>query len=71
MFFFLCCSLKYDYLTAVLGGSLSFLKIQTPYEQIIRVDCFKKVLDCNAVLLHLESPVRYSRHVLPTFLPDM
>jgi hypothetical protein len=58
-----------SFVVAVLGNPKTNLKIQSPYEQISRVDCLQKINDSNALLLHLQTPVDFNRHVLPSFLP--
>lgn len=55
------------YTTAVLGNTLNH--ILSPYEQISRVDCMKKIENTNVMLLHLQNPIHYNRHVLPSYLP--
>lgn len=58
-----------NYVVAVLGNPKTKLKIQSPYEQISRIDCLQKINDSNVLLLHVEKPMDFNRHVLPTFLP--
>lgn len=64
-------NLKFDFVVVVLGGTKPYLKIQGPYEQIIRVNCIVKVDNCNTVLLYLEHKAHYNRHCLPTYLPEV
>lgn len=59
-----------NHVVAMFGHSKSHLNIQSPYEQRSRVDCLQYVNDSNTMLLHLESPVAFNRHVLPSFLHD-
>lgn len=61
--------LKDNFVVALFGNTNSELKIQSPYEQISRIDCLQFINDSNVMLLHLETPVEYNRHVLPAFLP--
>lgn len=58
-----------NYVAVLVGNIRSHLKIQNPYEQISKVDCLQYVNDSNVVLLHLETPLDFNRHVLPSFLP--
>lgn len=51
------------------GNSKHFLNIQSPYEQIAKVDCLQYVNDSNLMLLHLETSLDFNRHVIPSFLP--
>lgn len=63
-------NLKNDYLSIVAGGAKSYLKITGPYEQVVRVDCYHFIPDARVVMLHLEMPLTFTRHVLPTFIPE-
>ncbi|XP_062549399.1 serine protease nudel [Armigeres subalbatus] len=63
-------NLKNDYLSVVTGGAKSYLKISGPYEQIVRVDCYHFLPEARVVMLHLEKNLTYTRHVLPTFIPE-
>jgi hypothetical protein len=58
-----------NHVIALFGNSKSSLNIQSPYEQHVKVDCLQFVNNSNALLLHLESPIDFNRHVLPSFLP--
>lgn len=58
-----------NFIVAVLGNPKTNLKIQSPYEQSSRVDCLEKINGSNVWLLHLEHPIDFNRHVLPSFLP--
>lgn len=60
----------YHHVTVLLGRSKTLLKQKGPYEQISRVDCLKDIYKSNVVLLHLQTPTHFSRHCLPTFLPN-
>lgn len=62
-------SLSKNFVIALLGNPKSKLKIQSPYEQISRINCLQTLNDSNALLAHLQSPVDFNRHVLPSFLP--
>lgn len=59
-----------NHVVAIFGHSKSHLNIQSPYEQRSKVDCLQYVNDSNVMLLHLETPVAFNRHVLPSFLHD-
>ncbi|XP_017028686.1 serine protease nudel [Drosophila kikkawai] len=64
-------SLDTDYMSALLGGGKTKRSLhKSNHEQIRRVDCFEPVPKSNVLLLHLEQAVRFTHHVLPTFLPD-
>ncbi|XP_020801689.1 serine protease nudel [Drosophila serrata] len=64
-------SLDTDYMSALLGGGKTKRSLhRSNHEQIRRVDCFEPVPRSNVLLLHLEQAVRFTHHVLPTFLPD-
>ncbi|XP_055630192.1 serine protease nudel isoform X2 [Toxorhynchites rutilus septentrionalis] len=63
-------NLKIDYISVVAGGAKSYLKIAGPYEQVLRVDCYHYIPDARVVLLHLEKQLSFTRHVLPTFIPE-
>jgi Domain of unknown function (DUF1986) len=45
------------------GHSKSNLNISSPYEQLVKVDCLQFISKSNALLLYLESPVDFNRHV--------
>lgn len=62
-------TLEKSYVTAVLGSSKNQLNIQSPYEQISRIDCIQKLEGSNVVLLHLQQKVHFSRHIMPSFVP--
>ncbi|XP_055842461.1 serine protease nudel [Episyrphus balteatus] len=65
-------SLDTDYVTVLLGGGKSKQTLhKSPHEQIKRVDCFDTVDNSDVMLLHLDNAAHFTRHVLPTFLPDM
>lgn len=64
-------SLNTEYMSALLGGGKTKRSLhKSNHEQIRRVDCFEAVPRSNVLLLHLEQAVRFTHHVLPTFLPD-
>lgn len=60
-----------SHVVALLGNTNSHVNIEGPHEQISKVDCLQFVNGSNLMLLHLESPVDFNRHVLPSFLPIM
>jgi len=63
--------LETHYVSVLLGGGKTKRSAhRSNHEQIRRVDCFEGVPKSNVLLLHLERPVRFTHHVLPTFLPD-
>lgn len=61
--------LKLNYVSAIVGNTKSFLKIQSPYEQISKVSCIHYLNNSNAMILYLEKHFHFNRHVLPLFLP--
>ncbi|XP_050073199.1 serine protease nudel [Anopheles maculipalpis] len=63
-------NLKHQYLAVVAGGAKSYLHIEGPYEQVVRVDCYHYIPEAETVMLHLASKLNFSRHVLPTFVPE-
>ncbi|KAL1375702.1 hypothetical protein pipiens_017343 [Culex pipiens pipiens] len=63
-------NLKHDYISVVVGGAKSYLKIAGPYEQVSRVDCYHFLPEAKVVMLHLERKLNFTRHVLPTFIPE-
>ncbi|XP_065075902.1 serine protease nudel [Ochlerotatus camptorhynchus] len=63
-------NLKHDFISVVAGGAKSYLKISGPYEQVVRVDCYHFLPDARVVMLHLEKNLTFTRHVLPTFIPQ-
>ncbi|EJY57924.1 AAEL016971-PA [Aedes aegypti] len=63
-------NLKNDYLSVVAGGAKSYLKISGPYEQVVRVDCYHFLPEARVVMLHLAKNLTFTRHVLPTFIPE-
>lgn len=68
---FLFCSFETHYISALLGGGKTQRSLhRSNHEQIRRVDCFEAVPNSNVLLYHLEQPVRFTHHVLPTFLPE-
>lgn len=62
-------ALHENHIVALLGNTKSHLIMQSPYEQLAKVDCIQFINDSNVILLHLESPIVFNRHVVPTFLP--
>lgn len=58
-----------NHVVALFGNTKSQLSIQSPHEQLIKVDCMQPLNDSNVLLLHLEKPVNFSRYALPSFLP--
>lgn len=58
-----------NHVVALFGNTKSNFNIESPYEQLVKVDCLQFINDSNALLLHLESPIDFNRHVLPSFLP--
>lgn len=62
--------LREHHIVASFGNKNSHLKINSPYEQISRVDCLQAINDSNVAMLHLEKPVEFNRHVLPSFVPS-
>lgn len=58
-----------NYVVALLGNTKSHLTMQSPYEQLVKVDCLQLIDDSNVILLHLDTPLDFNRHVLPSFLP--
>ncbi|XP_053674751.1 serine protease nudel [Anopheles nili] len=63
-------NLRHQYIAVVAGGAKSYLHIAGPYEQVGRVDCYHFIPEAETVMLHLASPLTFSRHVLPTFVPE-
>uniref|UniRef100_A0A182RTY0 Peptidase S1 domain-containing protein n=1 Tax=Anopheles funestus TaxID=62324 RepID=A0A182RTY0_ANOFN len=63
-------NLRHQYLAVVAGGAKSYLNIEGPYEQVVRVDCYHYIPEAETVMLHLASKLTFSRHVLPTFVPE-
>lgn len=61
--------LKTKHANVIFGNSKHYLHIQSPYEQISKIDCIHNLKDTNALLLHLKDRVHFNRHVLPSFLP--
>lgn len=61
--------LRTNHVTVLFGNTKSQFRVQSPYEQVSKVDCLNDVADSNVILLHLESPVTYNRHVLPALVP--
>ncbi|XP_052894765.1 serine protease nudel [Anopheles moucheti] len=63
-------NLRHQYLAVVAGGAKSYLNIEGPYEQVVRVDCYHYIPEAETVMLHLATKLTFSRHVLPTFVPE-
>uniref|UniRef100_A0A182P221 Peptidase S1 domain-containing protein n=1 Tax=Anopheles epiroticus TaxID=199890 RepID=A0A182P221_9DIPT len=63
-------NLRHQYLAVVAGGAKSYLHIEGPYEQVVRVDCYHYLPEAGTVMLHLAQKLTFSRHVLPTFVPE-
>lgn len=59
-----------SYVVALFGNSRSQLKIESPYEQLKKIDCLHYVNNSNAMLLHLQTPVDFNRYVVPGFIPS-
>lgn len=62
--------LRENYVVALFGNSKSGLKIESPYEQLRKIDCLHYINDSNSMLLHLKTPVDFNRYVVPGFLPS-
>lgn len=58
-----------NHVVVMLGNTKSHLTLQSPYEQLSKVDCLVFINESNVNLLHLETPLDFNRHVLPSFLP--
>ena len=58
-----------NHVVVLFGNTKSQLSIQSPYEQLVKVDCIIPVNDSNVMLLRLEHRVDFNRQVLPSFLP--
>lgn len=58
-----------NHVVVLFGNSRSHMNIQSPYEQLKRVDCLQSVNETNVMLLRLETPLSFNRHVLPSILP--
>lgn len=58
-----------NHVVALLGNTKSQLSLQSPHEQLVKIDCSQPVNDSNVMLLHLENPVEFNRYVFPSFLP--
>ncbi|XP_058123209.1 serine protease nudel [Anopheles ziemanni] len=63
-------NMRHQYVAVVAGGAKSYLHIAGPYEQVVRVDCYHFIPEAETVMLHLEHKLNFSRHVLPTFVPE-
>uniref|UniRef100_A0A182NKP3 Peptidase S1 domain-containing protein n=1 Tax=Anopheles dirus TaxID=7168 RepID=A0A182NKP3_9DIPT len=63
-------NLRHQYVAVVAGGAKSYLHIAGPYEQVVRVDCYHFIPEAQTVMLHLATKLNFSRHVLPTFVPE-
>ncbi|XP_077288082.1 serine protease nudel [Arctopsyche grandis] len=63
-------SLEDTFATVVLGTKRSIPDIESPYEQIIRVDGVKILSFSTVTLLHLHDGVYISRYVKPIPMPD-
>uniref|UniRef100_A0A182FG68 limulus clotting factor C n=2 Tax=Anopheles albimanus TaxID=7167 RepID=A0A182FG68_ANOAL len=63
-------NMRHQYVAVVAGGAKSYLHIAGPYEQVVRVDCYHFIPEAETVMLHLSQKFNFSRHVLPTFIPD-
>jgi Domain of unknown function (DUF1986) len=61
--------LRENHVTVLFGNSKARMNVQSPHEHISRVDCLNIVDASNVILLHLETPVDYNRHILPALLP--
>lgn len=59
-----------NHVVALFGNTKSQLSIQSPYEQLVKIDCTLPVNDSNVMLFHLEKPVNFNRQVLPIILPN-
>lgn len=59
-----------DVIFVLFGRSKISANVKGKDEQIIRVDCTRKLGSGNAALLHLANGVEFKRHTLPTFVPD-
>lgn len=58
-----------NYVVVLVGNTKAQLHIQSPYEQLAKVDCIQAVNNSNCFMLHLETPIDFNRHVMPSFLP--
>ncbi|XP_014475627.1 PREDICTED: serine protease nudel [Dinoponera quadriceps] len=62
--------LSVNYTTTLVGYSRSYLHVDGPYQQISVVDDIKEVKLSDVSLLHLKTPVKLTRYVLPLFLQE-
>lgn len=58
-----------NHVVALFGHSRSKFNIESPYEQLLKIDCLQHINDSNVMLLRFEFPVDFNRHVLPSLLP--
>lgn len=60
-----------DYVVALFGGGKTkHTPHRSNHEAIHRIDCSEAVPDSDVLLLHLETPVRFTHFIMPTFIPD-
>ncbi|KAM7355778.1 serine protease nudel isoform 2-T2 [Cochliomyia hominivorax] len=60
-----------DYVVALFGGGKSKHTLhRSNHEESHRIDCSVVVPNSDVILMHLEKPLRFSHHILPTFIPD-
>lgn len=52
------------------GGKTKHALHKSNHEKIHRIDCTEVVPNSDVLLMHLERPVDFSHHIVPTYLPD-
>lgn len=52
------------------GGKTKHALHKSNHEAIHRIDCIELVPKTDVLLMHLEMPLRFSHHILPTFIPE-
>lgn len=59
-----------DMVVAVFGLSGRSVVVQSPYEQMVRVDCSRRIENTNFILVHLFTAVQFNRQILPIMIPQ-
>lgn len=59
-----------DMVVAVLGTGGKSTEVPSPSEEVIRIDCLRRIGESDYILIHLSTPVQFNRHILPIMVPQ-
>lgn len=62
-------SLDHNVVVVVLGKAQNLLNVNTPFKQINRINCIRKLKTGPEYLLFIPNTVEFDRYTLPTYVP--